>query len=99
MLVVVTFVCLYFGLWEVTKRWGVVNRPEGKYPNDIFYVDSSQAVGSLIVKTNLSILPTLKREGVVKTTYELRLFGPRFTIWESNCQINPSDRTTVRQLP
>jgi len=77
MFVLVTLVCLYFGLWEITKRWGVEEYPFYRKG----FLRSSRAIGPLVVKLEtLPIIGPNKFENV--TRYELWLFGPRFTIWE-----------------
>ncbi|HUG67861.1 MAG TPA: hypothetical protein VMM76_08915 [Pirellulaceae bacterium] len=39
--IVVTLVCVYFGLWEITKRWGVPELDEYSHYNWIYGANST----------------------------------------------------------
>ena len=82
MFVLVTFVCLYFGLWEATKHWGIAKPWEVMKEGGRYLEYSSQAVGPLIVRTEHSYWPGALLPLMKNTRYELWLFGPRFTICE-----------------
>jgi hypothetical protein len=85
--IVVTLVCVYFGAWEATKRYGVEGWHQGKFPNPVQIsiepqtwetAINEEAIGPFLLQRNVETVQGLFR--TYHTEYRVWLFGLGFTL-------------------